>query len=245
MIKVVIFDLDGTLIQTEILKAQSYAQSIHSLTKKTVSENKVMDGFKKYIGLSRTEVVEGLVEEFQPELEQVFPNDDDESIRQMVLARRFEIYEAMINDPALMSNFFCPYNQSLLNAVHTDHYQTALATMSNETEVEKVLKIMNIKDQFNTIFTRDKVNKGKPDPEIYLAIKDYFQVKPEECLVIEDSVNGIKAGLNAGMFVFAVTNSITRESVHAANLLPPKFIVDDLTELKTRVYDFFKMQSEF
>jgi len=53
MIKVIIFDLDGTLIQTEVLKARSYARAIHILTKKAVAEEKVLAGFAKYVGLSR------------------------------------------------------------------------------------------------------------------------------------------------------------------------------------------------
>ncbi len=238
MIKAVIFDLDGTLIQTEILKAKSYARAIHGLTKKDVPEKKVMHGFKKYIGLSRTEVARGLVAEFHSALKSVFPDHDDESIQQLILARRLEIYELMINDPKLLSKFFCPYSRGLLDSVHQNKYLTALATMSNRAEVDKVLAVLKIEHQLDVILTRDKVSKGKPDPEIYLAIKDLFKIKPEECLVIEDSVNGIQAGLNAGMTVFAVTNTVTHESVHASNLLAEKFIVDDLTELNTRVYHF-------
>ena len=86
------------------------------------------------------------------------------------------------------------------------------------------------------------MSNGKPHPEIYLKSKDTLNVKPEECLVIEDSVNGIKAGLNAEMNVFAVTNDITRDAVHAAKLLSDDFIVDDLTGLKPRVYRFLSNQ---
>ena len=61
-----------------------------------------------------------------------------------------------------------------------------------------------------------------------------------ECLVIEDSVHGIKAGLAAGMHVFAVTNHITRDQVHSANILAPSFIVDHPRELIDRVYHFLE-----
>jgi len=53
MIKVVIFDLDGTLIQTEVIKARSYARAIHILTGNNIPEEKVLAGFKKYVGLAQ------------------------------------------------------------------------------------------------------------------------------------------------------------------------------------------------
>jgi beta-phosphoglucomutase-like phosphatase (HAD superfamily) len=71
-------------------------------------------------------------------------------------------------------------------------------------------------------------------------MKDKLNVRPENCIVIEDSVNGIKAALNANMNVFAVTNSITRESVHRAKLLDKRFIIDYRAELKAMVYDFIE-----
>jgi len=238
MIKVIIFDLDGTLIQTEVLKARSYAQAINSLTKKAVSEEKVLEGFSKFVGLSRTEVVQGLTNEFQKDLIVIYEGETQEFLQQTILSKRLEIYKNMIEKTDLLSQFFCPYNLGLLHALHQDKFEISLATMSHMTEVDKILNALKIRDKLNLIMTRDGVSIGKPHPEIYLKSKDKLNVNSEECLVIEDSVNGIKAGLNAGMNVFAVTNDITRDAVHSANLLPNDFIVDDLTELKSRVYQF-------
>jgi beta-phosphoglucomutase len=240
MIKAIIFDLDGTLIQTEILKANSYALAINVLTKDAVSVKKVLDGFTKYVGLSRTEVVIGLVEEFIQELRKKFVDDNIEAIQQRVLSKRLSLYNDMINDNKLLSKYFCPFNLGLLHAVHNDKFLTVLATMSNLTEVEKVLDVMGIREKLDFVITRDNVSKGKPDPEIYLKAKNMLHAKSNECLVIEDSVNGIKAGLNAGLKVFAVTNNITQQSVHASNLLTEEFIIDDNKELKSRVYGFIK-----
>lgn len=238
MIKAFIFDLDGTLIQTEILKARSYARALHLLTNRSVAEKEVTAVFNKYVGLSRAEVAQGLTTDFLDALKIVFPDKSTEELPQIILSRRLEVYDTMINDPRLLSNFFCPYSTGLLQKVHQHKFQTALATMSNKTEVDKVLDVMKIRDKLHIIVTRDQVSKGKPDPEIYHTTKDLLHVKPEECIVIEDSVNGIKAGIEAGMQVFAVTNSLTRVSVHDAKLLPDQFIVDDLTDLDARVFKF-------
>lgn len=238
MIKVIIFDLDGTLIQTEVLKARSYARAIHSLTKNAVPEEKVLAGFSKFVGLSRMEVVLGLTNDFQEELKVIYPGKTQEFLQESILSKRLEIYKNMIEETHLLSQFFCPYNLGLLHALHDDNYLIALATMSHMNEVDKMLNALKIKDKFSLVMTRDKVSNGKPHPEIYLNSKDRLNVKSEECLVIEDSVNGIKAGLNADMNVFAVTNDITRDSVHASDLLSDDFIVDDLSELKPRIYQF-------
>ncbi|MDF1576242.1 MAG: HAD family phosphatase [Bacteroidales bacterium] len=238
MIKAVIFDLDGTLIQTEVLKARSYARAIHQLTGGSVQEEKVLNGFSSYVGLSRTEVVGGLFFEFLTELAMVYPDKNPAFIQQSILSWRLEIYQEMINDAELLSGFFCPFNIGLLHELHADQYLTALATMSHLTEAERMLKAMRIKDKLSLVLTRDSVSRGKPDPEIYLKISEMLDVSPEDCLVIEDSVNGINAGLHAGMKVFAVTNDITRASVHKSGILEAQFIIDELSELKPRIYNF-------
>lgn len=238
MIKAIVFDLDGTLIQTEVLKAKSYAIAISNITKGTVTVQHVLDRFSNYVGLSRFEVVSGLVQEFKTILNLCLIGEDTESLQQKVLSERLSIYKDMIDDKELLSAHFCPYNLGLLHSLRKDNYLTALATMSNSAEVNKVLEVMGIRGKLNLVITRDMVSLGKPDPEIYMKAQDILKVKAEECVVIEDSVNGIKAGLNAGMHVFAVTNDITRASVHSSGLLTNEFIVDELTELKPRVYRF-------
>ena len=97
---------------------------------------------------------------------------------------------------------------------------------------------MDIYDKFNLVLTRDDVEHGKPEPDIYIKAIRLLGLESDECMVIEDSVNGILAAQNAKMTVFAVTNSITRKAVHDCGLLPTDFIVDDLNRLEENVYRF-------
>ena len=99
---------------------------------------------------------------------------------------------------------------------------------------------MGIYDQFNLVLTRDDVENGKPEPDIYNKAKEILGLRADECLVIEDSVNGIKAAQNADIPVFAVTNIITKKSVHDCKLLEPSFIVDDLSQLQDTVLRFIE-----
>jgi beta-phosphoglucomutase-like phosphatase (HAD superfamily) len=75
------------------------------------------------------------------------------------------------------------------------------------------------------------VERGKPDPEIYLLVASELDVPPANCLVIEDSPAGVKAALAAGMHCVAVTTPFTRERIHAGQLLDEGLIVDDPSEL--------------
>lgn len=240
MIKALIFDLDGTLIQTEVLKATSYARALQGLTGNEVSEQRVMEVFGNYVGLSRKEVVKGLSEEFASELRRHVQSMNPNDIQKKVITKRLALYQEILNNGELLAQHFCPYTLSLLKKAHTDRYHIILATMSHLEQVEKIIAIMGIEDRLDGIFTREDVAHGKPDPEIYLKAKDHFDLRPEECVVIEDSVNGIKAGLAAGMHVIAVTNDVTRRSVHAGRLLRGDFIIDDLKQLVPRVYRFIE-----
>ncbi len=243
MIKAVLFDLDGTLVQTELLKAQSYAEAIHDLSQQVVAVDEVLNVFGNYVGLSRAGVVEGLSREFKDPLQKVFPSDNYQgTLEDWVITRRLSIYHKMIGDLDLLEQHFCPYNLGLLHALHSDGYRIGLATMSNRTEVDMVVGALGIGDKLELIMTREDVGEGKPDPEIYLKASDRLHLASNQCLVMEDSVNGIRAGLAAGMTVFAITNYITRASVHQAQLLEPEFIIDELQELRSRVYNFLEKE---
>lgn len=240
MIKAIIFDLDGTLVHTEILKAESYAQAIQILTKGSVLQKMVMDSFGKYVGLPRAGVVNGLFEEYKKPLLEHIGGLDSETVKERIITSRLAIYHQMLNDKNLLSGHFCKYNLELLRRVYKESFRTVVATMSHSFEADKVIEAMGIRGKLDIILTSDDIVQGKPHPEIYLKVKEMLKMAPEECLVIEDSLNGIKAGLAAGMKVFAVTNQLTRSEVHAANILAPSFIIDDPKELMNRVYHFIE-----
>lgn len=240
MIKAILFDLDGTLIHTELLKARSYAQAIIQLTANTVSEKEVINAFKRFVGQSRQEVVLGLVDIFQENLRAYLPSNTVQEIREKVLTTRLSFYHKMIDDPTFLVPYFCEYSLDLLNSLHLDKYKIVVATMSNSAEVEKIIAALGIADKLTHILTREDVQESKPDPEIYLKARDVLGIENAECLVIEDSLAGVRAALGAQMGVFAVTNELTKADLTSAKILGQKFIINDLTILKEAVYDHLK-----
>ena len=95
--------------------------------------------------------------------------------------------------------------------------------------------MLGLSEAFDFVASRDDVEHGKPDPEIYQLVARELAVSPAECLVIEDSPSGIKAALAAGMWCIAVTTPFTRQRIHAERLLDERWIVDDPAALKAVV----------
>jgi len=242
MIRALFFDLDGTLVQTEKVKALSYARAAVALAPSQLSEKDVMNAFPDVVGLSRDEVAKGLVAKLN--LEQsasIFKNKMGVAEGwQTLLQLRLKHYQDMISDPNLLHAYACPFNIGLLRWSHKNGYRTGLATMSHRNQTQRILEILNLSTLFNFTATRDDVNKGKPDPEIYLLLAKVLRLNPEDCLVIEDSPVGIQAALNADMNCIAVTNELTKKSVHESKLLHQDCIVDDLEELQAIVESFIK-----
>jgi beta-phosphoglucomutase len=229
VIKAVIFDLDGTLVQTEILKAKSYAKAVVQLSEDQLTEQEIIDEFKNVVGLSRKEVAVHLMNKFKLEYA-AKKRMTDFSVTtpwQAFVQVRLNVYQTYLNEPAVLKSYRCPYNLNLLKTVRKKGLKTGLATMSHCEQTGKVLRILEIMDLFDFIATRDDVETGKPDPEIYLLVASQLMVDPGNCLVIEDSVVGIKAALAAGMHCIAVTNEFTLKPVTESNILDKRWILND------------------
>lgn len=233
MIRAMIFDLDGTLVQTERLKALSYASAMTELCSYEVDKTEIVEVFKEVVGLSRREVATFLLKRFEAEsaASQRMDEFGVSTPWQVYVQMRMSYYEDMLADPDVLRNNQWPHNMTLLEEARRAQCKVGLATMSHCSQVQRVLQVLNLSEAFNFIASRDDVENGKPDPEIYLLVAKELDVPPEECLVIEDSPTGVRAALAAGMWCIAVTTPFTHQSMHTQQILDEKWVVDDPSTL--------------
>ena len=94
--------------------------------------------------------------------------------------------------------------------------KTAVVTSSNKAKMAAVYaKCPEMKQYFDAILTSEDFAESKPSPDCYLKGAERFGVSPDECVVLEDSINGLKSGRAAGMYVVGLTTTNTKENIEA------------------------------
>ncbi len=246
MIRAMIFDLDGTLVQTERLKALSYARAAVELCPYEISEAEVIDAFKDVVGLSRREVATTLVERFDL-VEKSQARMDEFGVDapwQAYVQVRLRYYREMLSAPDTIRENQWPHTMALLDRAREANCKVALATMSSCDRTRQVLEIIDLEDAFDFVATSDDVEAGKPDPEIYLMVADQLGFSPSTCLVIEDSPSGVEAAINAEMHVVAMSTPFTKKILHDADLLSDEYVVDRPDRLVAIVHDLIERDAQ-
>jgi len=116
--------------------------------------------------------------------------------------------------------------ESLLSKLQEAGYMLAIATSAPPENVDFVLGNTNLHMFFDVVVDSSMVARGKPDPAIYLKAAEELGVEPAFCLVVEDSVAGIRSVKAAGMKVVAITTTNQRDNLSEAD-----FIIDNFYEL--------------
>ena len=185
MIKAVIFDMDGLMIDSERVTFEGYQ---HVLAKEnlTMSEEK----YKTLLGKPVKAVHDLFKEDYGPQY------DVDQIIKDVhaYIAKRFET-EGVPLEPGLVE---------LLKYLKENNYKTIIATSSHRNRVDLIVKQAQIDQYFDDSICGDEVTKGKPNPEVFLKACQKLQVSPQDALVLEDSESGINAAYNAEIKVIGI-----------------------------------------
>lgn len=232
MIRAFIFDLDGTLAETERLKALSYAAAAREL-RPQLTDEQVVNAFREFVGQTRDDMARNLTARLGLDraTRARMAEFDVSQPWQVLSAMRVRRYQAILAEPEILRRERYSHNIDLLRWARDEGYRTALCSMSHRDEVEKVLAALDLSESFDTIASVDDVSRPKPDPEIDLLVARRLELSPAECLVIEDSPPGVRAAIAAGMPVIAVTTQLTREKFRDGALLDRRWVVDDPTSL--------------
>ena len=233
MIRAIMFDLDGTLVQSERLKALSYAIAVQRIRGLAEPEPRAIDAYREIVGASREiasrHVMSSL--DLEEELRALMDEHGASDPVDVLTTMRKTIYDAMVGDPQVIRDNQWPHTVGLLRVARETYCRTGLATMSARPEVLHVLRSLDLEDTLDLILTREDVEKPKPDPEIYLLAAERLEVPAEECLVLEDSPNGVRSGLAAGMNVVAVATPFTTAALHTTQVVEDAWIVHEPEQL--------------
>ena len=112
----------------------------------------------------------------------------------------------------------------LLQFLRDNHIKAGIATSNSRELVDLVINKLDVKEYFSSIRTSCEAEKGKPAPDIYLLVAKDLNVPADKCLVFEDVIQGIMAGKNAGMKVCAVYDHFTKEDNHKKQELADYYI---------------------
>jgi HAD superfamily hydrolase (TIGR01509 family) len=104
---------------------------------------------------------------------------------------------------------------------------TAVATNAPISNLNFTLERINIRPYFDALIDATMVKEGKPNPEIYLKAAEKLNMPTDKCIVMEDSMTGVEAGLKANMKVVALTTTHKAEELAHTNLVIDSF--EDLT----------------
>lgn len=214
MIEAIIFDMDGLLVDSEPVwdKARSIMAAEAGIDWNT-------DDHKTVMGVSTHEWVSYMIKRLKLDM-------TPDVVEKHIIDQMVALYAKQI-----------PYFPGAVEAVALSaaHYTTGLASGSPRSLIDTVTSSHALKGRFKAIISGDQVTKGKPSPDIYLAITEILDVEPGKCVCIEDSGNGILAGKNAGLKVIAVPDwrfSPSREKLHHADV-----ILDSLADFSLNILD--------
>lgn len=106
---------------------------------------------------------------------------------------------------------------TLMQDLHQQHVPIAVATSAMPENIAFALERLPISAYISVVVDSSQVAHGKPAPDIYLLAASKIQVPPQQCIVFEDSLNGVQGAKNAGMFVIAITTSLHADAFQQAD----------------------------
>jgi sugar-phosphatase len=215
MIEAIIFDMDGVLIDSEPLwrEAEVKVFAKHGIHLK-------LDDCKQTTGLKIEEVIAFW------KSKQGVKDLNNTIVCQQILT---EVTNLVKEHGEAMSGVFAS-----LNSLKKANYKLALASGSNYSLIYAVLEKLKLKNYFSIIQSAEDLELGKPHPEIFLLTAKKLQVNPLNCLVFEDSLNGVIAAKAAKMKCIAVPD---KESMNK-----PEFALADLKINSLDEFDVEQLQ---
>lgn len=187
MEKVVIFDMDGVIVDSEYTFLGTKTEMLRDEGVETDISYQY-----QYMGTTFEFMWQKMKEEFN------LPKSVEEYISDMN-ARR----ERIIKKDGIRA---IKGAQKFIHWLHDNNYRLAVASSSPMKDIKRVLKDLEIEECFEYKVTGDDVAHSKPAPDVFLKAAELLKVEPSICTVIEDTKNGSRAAKAAGMYCYGFAN---------------------------------------
>lgn len=201
--KAILFDLDGTLVDTMDLYKQAFNEHLKPYGKEVNFDN------GKYGGTPVKEILKDIftnqttipIEELTEEILK--------TSKELLLTKQIDLIPG-VND------FLEKYKEE---------YLFAIGSGSQKEVITHIVKAVNKETYFKELISTHEVEKGKPHPDIWIEAAKRLNVKPSECIVVEDAISGMLGGIAAGMRVIGVVKDVNKE-------YPTKELYESFNDIK-------------
>lgn len=187
MIRAVIFDMDGVIVNSEHLHYETDSRIFRHFRIQIPEEERI-----QFVGMSVQKFYNTLCSRYAPWLSPDYMIEFDRRYRAWLF--RNEKLEA---PPGLMS---------FLKVLRKKNISVALASGSSPQLIRIILKSLNLENFFDAVLSSEEVSRPKPWPDVFLKAAELLKFSPSECMVIEDATLGIKAACEAGMYCVGFKN---------------------------------------
>lgn len=190
-IKAVLFDMDGLMIDTESLSTEAFINSA-----KAQGYNMTKEETLKVLGFTKASIYQFWIDYFQG------TNVDGKKLVD-------DHYEYIENVLYTVGPKKMPYVEELLKYLRENNYKIAVASSSDTADIKNNLEKTKLEKYIDEIASGAEVENGKPAPDVFLLAAERLGVDAKDCLILEDSKAGIKAGKASGAMVFMVPDMFT------------------------------------
>lgn len=190
-IKAVLFDMDGLMVDTESLSTEAFINSA-----KAQGYNMTKEETLKVLGFTKANIYQFWIDYFQG------TNVDGKKLVD-------DHYEYIKNVLYTVGPEKMPYVEELLKYLRENNYKIAVASSSDTADIKNNLEKTKLEKYIDEIASGAEVENGKPAPDVFLLAAKRLGVDPKDCLILEDSKAGIKAGKASGAMVFMVPDMFT------------------------------------